>query len=38
MNVYKKLNMFVDFDVRKLKLNGVDARIIKGKHAVECKN
>jgi hypothetical protein len=28
----------VDFDVRKLKLNGVDARIIKGKHAVECKN
>jgi hypothetical protein len=28
----------VDFDVRKLKLNGVDAWIIQGKHAVEYKN
>jgi hypothetical protein len=28
----------VDFDVKKLKLNRVDAWIIQGKHEVECKN
>jgi hypothetical protein len=28
----------VDFDVRKIKLNRVDAWIIQSKHAMECKN